>query len=132
MRALIRDFTSPGHTVVDFCMRHGMTAMAAKLECRKFIGVELERDAYKRAVSRYSEIFSIDVPTRVTVVASPASSPTTTLATTDIDSDSEELASPTVIKPIASPVTTNIKKTRRATRRWSLRKRSAKTSLCLA
>eukprot|EP00966_Prymnesium_polylepis_P154188 3560358-Prymnesium_polylepis.3 len=58
MRALIRDFTSPGHTVVDFCMRHGMTAVAAKLECRKFIGVEIKRDAYKRAVSRYSELNS--------------------------------------------------------------------------
>ena len=45
MRALIRDFTSPGHTVVDFCMRHGMTAVAAKLESRKFIGVELEQEA---------------------------------------------------------------------------------------
>lgn len=63
MRSLIRDFTSPGHTVVDFCMRHGITAVASKLESRKFIGVELEKEAYKRAISRYSELSSVPVPT---------------------------------------------------------------------
>ena len=113
MRALIRDFTSPGHTVVDFCTRHGMTAVAAKLESRKFIGVELEKKAYERAVSRYSELFSTD-PSRIVVpVDSPVtksasmglierqedeeaigrslspSSSTSTLATTDIESDTE-------------------------------------------
>ena len=51
-------------------MRHGMTAVAAKLESRKFIGVELEQEAYKRAVSRYSELFLIPVPTRVVALAS--------------------------------------------------------------
>eukprot|EP00966_Prymnesium_polylepis_P302978 6999076-Prymnesium_polylepis.1 len=89
MRALVRDFTSPGHTVVDFCMRHGMTAIAAKLECRKFIGVEIDKDAYKRAVSRYSELFSIEVPFRAVVLPSPVSSPTTTLITTEVDSDDD-------------------------------------------
>ena len=119
MRALIRDFTSPGHTVVDFCMRHGMTAVAAKLESRKFIVVELEKDAYKRAVSRYSELFSVPVPTRAMAVASPVSSPIATPVTTDVDSDSEEQVVATddiplgaVIKPIAIPMTTVMKRTR--------------------
>ena len=118
MRALIRDFTSPGHTVVDFCMRHGMTAVAAKLESRKFVVVELEKDAYKRAVSRYSELFSVPVPTRAMAVASPVSSPIATPATTDVDSDSEEQVVATniplgaVIKPIAIPMTTVTKRTR--------------------
>ena len=118
MRALIRDFTSPGHTVVDFCMRHGMTAVAAKLESRKFIVVELEKDAYKRAVSRYSELFSVPVPTRAMAVASPVSSPIATPVTTDVDSDSEEQVVATdiplgaAIKPIAIPMTTVTKRTR--------------------
>lgn len=77
MRALIRDFTSPGHNVVVSCMRYGMRAVAAKLECRKFTGVELEETAYKRAVSRYSEQLSVEVPTRVIAVRWPISSPTT-------------------------------------------------------
>lgn len=74
MRALIRDFTSPGHTVVDFCMRHGMTAVAAKLECRKFIGVELEKTAYDRAVSRYTELFPTDISSQVVMTARSSNS----------------------------------------------------------
>ena len=57
MRALICDFSSPGQTIIDVCMRHGITAVAAKLENRKFIGVELDAQSYKRAVSRYEEQF---------------------------------------------------------------------------
>ena len=37
MRALIRDYTKKDHLVVDLCMRHGITAVAAKLECRRCI-----------------------------------------------------------------------------------------------
>ena len=40
MRDLIQDFTSEGDLIVDFCMRHGITSVAAKLEGRKFIGVK--------------------------------------------------------------------------------------------
>lgn len=78
MRALVRDFSSPGHTVVDFCMRHGITAVAAKLECRKFIGIELDPKSYSRAVSRYNEQF----PT--TSMLSPPKSPTPSDSDTDI------------------------------------------------
>ena len=109
MRALVRDFTSPGNTVVDFCMRHGMTAVAAKLESRKFV-VELEKDAYKRAVSRYSELFSVPVPTRVVAVASPVSSPITTPVTTDVDSDSEEQLVTTDDVPLGASAATQAAK----------------------
>ena len=105
MRALIRDFTSPGHTVVDFCMRHGMTAVAAKLESRKFIGVELEKEAYTRAVSRYSELFSIAAPIRDVTVASPISSPPSTPIMTGVDSDDDASA------PIATPIVKKKKRT---------------------
>ena len=60
-----RDFTSEGDLIVDFCMRHGITSVAAKLEGRKFIGVEKEEEAYNRAVSRYSELFPMmESPTK--------------------------------------------------------------------
>lgn len=92
MRALIRDFTSPGHIVVDFCMRHGMTAVAAKLESRKFIGVELDKDAFMRAVSRYMELFSIDNSKTITVTSltSPLTSPCTSTTSFDTDTDDGE------------------------------------------
>ena len=111
MRALIRDFTSAGHTVMDFCMRHGMTAVAAKLESRKFIMVELDKNAYTRAVSRYSELFSIPVQTTV-AVSSPVSSPRTTPVTTDVDSEIDDQV---MNKPIAIPM--HIWTTKRTTKK---------------
>jgi tRNA1(Val) A37 N6-methylase TrmN6 len=97
MRALIRDFTSPGNIVVDFCMRHGMTAVAAKLESRKFIVVELEKEAYKRAVSRYSELFSVAVPA-VPAVAVALPVPTSAVVSPN----------PTSAVAVVSPVPTSI------------------------
>ena len=95
MRALVRDFTSPGHTVVDFCMRHGMSVVAAKLEFRKFIGVEVDADAYKRAVSRYSELFSecpVQITSTTVPVAYSVSAPIIPDVTTDSDSEERFLA----------------------------------------
>ena len=57
LRAIIRDFTSPDHTVVDLCMRHGITGVATTLESRKFIGIELEEKSYKLARGRYADQF---------------------------------------------------------------------------
>ena len=45
MRALIRDYTKPEHTVVDLCMRHGITAVASKLKHRSCIGIEIEKQS---------------------------------------------------------------------------------------
>ena len=57
MRALIRDYTKPEHTVVDLCMRHGITAVAAELERRSCIGIEIEKQSYSLAVRRFKDQF---------------------------------------------------------------------------
>ena len=57
MRALIRDYTKPEHTVVDLCMRHGITAVAAYLERRPCIGIEIEKQSYSLAVRRFKDQF---------------------------------------------------------------------------
>lgn len=58
MRALISDFSRVGGMVVDMCARHCITAVAAELQCRKFVCVEICPVAYGRAVSRFREQFS--------------------------------------------------------------------------
>ena len=57
MRALIRDYTKPEHTVVDLCMRHGITAVAAELERRSCIGIEIEKQSYSLTVRRFKDQF---------------------------------------------------------------------------
>jgi hypothetical protein len=73
MRALIRDYTKPNHTVVDLCMRHGITAVAAQLERRSCIGIEIEKQSYALAVGRFTDQFGVTTtPVRASpVVASP-------------------------------------------------------------
>eukprot|EP00966_Prymnesium_polylepis_P270754 6255055-Prymnesium_polylepis.2 len=57
MRALIRDYTKPEHTVIDLCMRHGITTVAAELERRCCIGIEIEKQSYSLAVRRFKDQF---------------------------------------------------------------------------
>ena len=57
LRALIRDYSKPGHMVMDLCMRHGLTAVACKIERRQCVGVEIDGSAYELAVSRYIDQF---------------------------------------------------------------------------
>lgn len=57
IRALIRDYSKPNQTVADICMRHGITAVACKIEKRKCIGIETDEFAYKNAVNRFKEQF---------------------------------------------------------------------------
>ena len=57
LRALIRDYSKPGHMVMDLCMRHGLTAVACKIERRQCVGVEIDGSAYELAVSRYINQF---------------------------------------------------------------------------
>ena len=64
MRALIRDYTKPEHTVVDLCMRHGITAVAAQLERRSCIGIEIEKQSYALAVGRFKDQFGVTTPIR--------------------------------------------------------------------
>uniref|UniRef100_A0A7S0L5U9 DNA methylase N-4/N-6 domain-containing protein n=1 Tax=Coccolithus braarudii TaxID=221442 RepID=A0A7S0L5U9_9EUKA len=71
MRALIRDYTKPEHTVVDLCMRHGITAVAAELEQRSCIGIEIEKQSYSLAVGRFKDQFGYTSTTTTPVRASP-------------------------------------------------------------
>lgn len=53
---LIRTYTDPGDTVLDFCMGSGSTCVAALQEGRKAIGIELDKGYYDTAIKRCSEI----------------------------------------------------------------------------
>ena len=61
MRALVRDYSSPGHVVVDFCMRHGITAVASVMERRKFVGVEVDEASFDYGSRRFAEQFQAEV-----------------------------------------------------------------------
>ena len=51
-RWLIRTYTNPGETVLDATMGSGTTMVAAFLEARNGIGIEMEKQYYDVAVSR--------------------------------------------------------------------------------
>lgn len=55
LRWLIRTYSNPGDTVLDNTMGSGSTGVAAKLEGRKFIGIELDLDAFNVASARINE-----------------------------------------------------------------------------
>lgn len=59
MRALIRDYSSPGHVVVDVCMRHGISAVASIMESRKFVGVEMDETSFDYGSRRFVEQFML-------------------------------------------------------------------------
>ena len=52
MEYLIRTYTNPGETVLDFTMGSGTTGVAAQNLGRKFIGIELDPDYFKIAQDR--------------------------------------------------------------------------------
>ena len=52
---LIRTYTNPGDIVLDNCMGSGTSCLAAKLENRHYIGLELSPDYFKIAEQRLSE-----------------------------------------------------------------------------
>lgn len=51
-RWLIKTFSNPGDTVLDPTMGSGTSGVAARLEGRNFIGVELDEEFFKIAVDR--------------------------------------------------------------------------------
>lgn len=57
---LIRTYTQPGDTVLDFTMGSGSTGVACAQENRKFIGVEIDPAYFKIAIQRISEANSLD------------------------------------------------------------------------
>jgi site-specific DNA-methyltransferase (adenine-specific) len=52
LRYLIRTYTNPGETVLDFCFGSGTTGVACRMEGRRFIGVELDPTYYAIAERR--------------------------------------------------------------------------------
>lgn len=55
VRRMVRNSSRPGDTVLDPFMGSGTTGVAALLEGRKFIGIELDDDFYGMSVRRISE-----------------------------------------------------------------------------
>ncbi len=49
MRALVRDYSSPGDLIVDPCAGRGTTLVAATLEHRRALGSELSAETYAKA-----------------------------------------------------------------------------------
>jgi len=56
LRYLIRTYTDEGQVILDNCMGSGTTAVAALLEHRHFIGFELDKDYYDKAIDRIAKI----------------------------------------------------------------------------
>lgn len=56
LRYLIRTYTQEGMTVLDNCMGSGSTGVAAIMEKRKFIGMELNQEFFEFAQKRINEI----------------------------------------------------------------------------
>ena len=55
MRYLIRTYTNPGDTVLDFTMGSGSTIVAAIMEGRNAIGIEIDKGYYDIACKRCAE-----------------------------------------------------------------------------
>ena len=58
MEYMLRTYTNPGETVLDFTMGSGTTGVAAKLTGRRFIGIELDADYFALACERIREVHS--------------------------------------------------------------------------
>jgi site-specific DNA-methyltransferase (adenine-specific) len=52
MEYLVRTYTNPGDSVMDFCMGSGTTALAALITGRRFIGIEKEEKYFNIACER--------------------------------------------------------------------------------
>lgn len=55
-RWLIRTYSNEGDTVLDPCMGAGTTGIAAKMESRKFIGIEKEIEYYQKSQQRLRDV----------------------------------------------------------------------------
>jgi len=55
MEYLIRTYTNPGETVLDFVMGSGTTGVACVNTGRKFIGIELDKNYYEIACKRIND-----------------------------------------------------------------------------
>jgi DNA modification methylase len=59
---LIKTYTNPGDTVLDFCMGSGTTGVAAIRTSRNFIGIEKEAPYFEIAQRRITEAQQIGMP----------------------------------------------------------------------
>ena len=57
MRALVTDYSRPGDLVLDTHMGAGTTGVACALEGRRFIGVEIDREAFDIACERIDNAY---------------------------------------------------------------------------
>ena len=57
LRYLIRTYTNEGETVLDFSMGSGSTGVAAAMEHRNFIGIEIEESYYNIARERIGKAY---------------------------------------------------------------------------
>jgi site-specific DNA-methyltransferase (adenine-specific) len=55
MEYLIKTYTNPGETVLDFTMGSGTTGVACVKTARKFIGIELDKNYFNIAAGRIAE-----------------------------------------------------------------------------
>jgi site-specific DNA-methyltransferase (adenine-specific) len=60
MEYMIRTYTNPGETVLDFAMGSGTTGVACVKTGRKFIGIELDAQYFKIAQERISAAYRED------------------------------------------------------------------------
>lgn len=56
LRYLIRTYTDKGQVILDNCMGSGTTAVAALLEHRHYVGFELNKEYYDKAVERIEKV----------------------------------------------------------------------------
>ncbi len=56
LRYLVRTYTNPGETVLDFCFGSGTTGVACAMEGRHFIGVELDAGYFDIAKRRIEQV----------------------------------------------------------------------------
>lgn len=56
LRYLVRTYTHPGETVLDFTMGSGTTGVAALMEGRSFVGIELDRGYFDIAQRRIESV----------------------------------------------------------------------------
>jgi DNA modification methylase len=56
LRYLIRTYTNPGETVLDFCYGSGTTGVAALMEGRSFVGIELDPGYFDIARKRIESV----------------------------------------------------------------------------
>ncbi|KWT70734.1 Adenine-specific methyltransferase [Hyphomicrobium sulfonivorans] len=60
LRYLIRTYSDPGDTVLDFCMGSGSTAIACALEGRSFVGIEIDEATVSDAAKRLAAVITED------------------------------------------------------------------------